>query len=115
MPASPQIQTIAAGEKRTVAIDFSGKLSTSGTDELLSSSVTAPTVTATPSGLTFGTPTISTQIEDVLGKAVPIGKALLVTVDAAAAAVGTLYTLVATVKTDAGNILKDSPRLRCDM
>lgn len=69
MVATTQIPTKTVNEVRNAAVSFAATLDDS---ELLTGT---PTVTATPSGLTFASPKVNTAAIEVEGQSVAIGKA----------------------------------------
>lgn len=70
MSDAPQIGTKKASEVRNAAVDFSGKLDSG------ESLTGTPTVTATPSGLTFANVAVSTGTLTINGSSVAAGKAV---------------------------------------
>lgn len=102
---SNQICYKTATEERTIAVDFSDKLETSP-DETLTGT---PTVTATPSGLTFSSIAVNTVARTVCGTTAAIGKAVQCKVTGGTA--GVMYTITVTVPSTTGTpsqILQDA-------
>lgn len=95
MPTAPQIQSKTASEVRNLAVSFVNELDTSP-NELLTGT---PTISATPSGLTFSSVAVNSVARTINGVSVAIGKAVQARVSGGTA--GQEYTLTVTAGTDA--------------
>jgi len=95
---APQIYEKAVAETRTIEVNMSGKLRA---DELLTGT---PTVTVSPSGLTLGSPTISTDAMmavDAKGRVALVDAGKVIIVSASAGAADAEYTITVICSTDA--------------
>lgn len=90
---APQVHSKRAAAVRNVAVDFSGQLDTG---ELLTG---APTVTASPTGLTIDDEAVSGSALTILGVSVAAGQAIQFSV--AGGTAGRTYTISVTCGTTA--------------
>ena len=95
MAQAPQIGTKTVSEARNIAVSFANQLDTSP-NELLTGT---PTVSASPSGLTFANVAVNSVARTINGVTVAIGKAVQCKVTGGTA--GQEYTLTVTAGTDA--------------
>lgn len=100
---APQEHTVLLGEDRNVSVSFAGKLDAG---ETLTGT---PSVTATPSGLTFSNEAVNDATVYVNGANVPAGKAVQFSVSGGAE--GQSYTLTVSCGSSAGQTLKGRCRL----